>query len=234
MDEGERGDGKDSKGPKTASSRHLTRARFSRIHALVVLSGAFVGVLTHSLWPVTLTGVASLLWYLLRGELPCNTARFHAANGVTALRLLALLPLASFGHVGPPAALLVMAILAMDGLDGWLARTRRMTSELGAHFDMESDALLVMVSCSMLFLSGDWGLWVLSPGLLRYLYVLILWSGAFEEAPPSTFGRWIFFLFALVLICSLWPLGPWTVPVMFVASSLVVISFSRSLRWSIS
>ena len=47
-----------------------------------------------------------------------------------------------------PVATLVLlssVALALDGVDGWVARRTRTVSALGARFDMEVDAFLVLM-----------------------------------------------------------------------------------------
>src|SRR5207244_10643421 len=46
--------------------------------------------------------------------------------------------------VGWVAAILALAVTALDGVDGWLARRTQMASDFGARFDMEVDALLII------------------------------------------------------------------------------------------
>ena len=43
---------------------------------------------------------------------------------------------------------------ALDGVDGWLARRRGMSSAFGARFDMEIDALLVQVLAILVWRYG--------------------------------------------------------------------------------
>ena len=69
-------------------------------------------------------------------------------------------------------AALVLGVFALDAVDGWLARRAGTSSAFGAHFDMESDAFLVLALGLELFARGQLGAWILVPGLLRYLTVL--------------------------------------------------------------
>lgn len=108
--------------------------------------------------------------------------RFGAANTVTAIRaaivsLIAaavLFPataaegsLASWAFVG-----LVLVALALDGVDGYLARRSGCSSALGARFDMEIDALLILCLSVAAYFLGKAGIWVLLIGLMRYGFVL--------------------------------------------------------------
>ena len=103
--------------------------------------------------------------------------RFGAANHVTTIRAVLAALLA--GLIGHPAAQEVLwlaigvTVLAamLDGLDGWLARRTRMTSGFGARFDMETDALLILVLSVLVWQHGKAGAWVLLCGLMRYAFV---------------------------------------------------------------
>ncbi len=102
---------------------------------------------------------------------------FGAANAVTLARgVLALDLLALLGS--PPSAVLawlivVLALVALvlDGVDGRVARRRGETSAFGARFDMETDALLILVLAALAWSQGKAGAWILLAGALRYLFV---------------------------------------------------------------
>ena len=119
---------------------------------------------------------ATLLWPLLPAHAP--RARLGAANRVTLLRgVLTVLVLAAIGETPTPAlgwALVAMATGAalLDGVDGALARRHDQSSEFGARFDMETDALLILALALLGWRFGHAGAWLVSAGLLRYLFVL--------------------------------------------------------------
>ena len=76
--------------------------------------------------------------------------------------------------VGPPAVGVLTGLatvgLVLDGVDGRVARRTGTASAFGARFDMESDALLVLVLS--VHVARDVGPWVLLIGAARYLFVL--------------------------------------------------------------
>jgi len=124
-------------------------------------------------------GVSLLLMRLRRAYvLPA----FGACNQVTLLRLALLCVLAGLvvapglavAHPGYGWAALVVAVsaLALDGIDGWLARRAGLTSAFGARFDMEVDAALILVLATLIWLTGKAGIWVLALGLIRYAFVI--------------------------------------------------------------
>ena len=102
--------------------------------------------------------------------------RFGPANTVTLIRAAIVCLLASlYGERWSGIELLVACVavlaLTLDGVDGWLARLRGMQSRFGARFDMEIDALLVLVLSLLTWQSGQVGAWVLIAGLMRYAFV---------------------------------------------------------------
>lgn len=106
-------------------------------------------------------------------------AAFGRANEVTLFRvgLIALVG----GMIAIPApplwlqwtALGVTAIaIALDGVDGLLARRRGSATRLGAQFDMEVDAGLILLMSVLALQTGKVGVWVLMIGLWRYVFVV--------------------------------------------------------------
>ena len=104
---------------------------------------------------------------------------FGIANQVTLLRAglvcLAGGVLLASGHAPSMSwslAALIAAALALDAVDGWLARRLRLVSAFGARFDVEVDALLLLILALLVWQAGQVGAWVLVIGGLRYLFVL--------------------------------------------------------------
>ncbi len=61
--------------------------------------------------------------------------------------------------------------LALDGIDGWLARRTGTASAFGARFDMETDAFFILVLSCLVWQLDKVGPWVLAIGAMRYLFV---------------------------------------------------------------
>jgi phosphatidylglycerophosphate synthase len=113
---------------------------------------------------------------LLRGLRRSPAARFGPANLITTLRstlvgVIAGIVAASFVEPMPTALLvsLVVPALLLDAVDGWAARRTNSASELGARFDMEVDAFLLLVLSA--YVAQSLGTWVLAIGLMRYAFV---------------------------------------------------------------
>lgn len=99
----------------------------------------------------------------------CNVVTHLRATGVAGLT--ALLASAASPMGGWLVPLVAGVVLALDGVDGWLARREGRCSDFGARFDMETDAALAMLLTVMVWQGGIAGVWVLWLGLARYAFV---------------------------------------------------------------
>ena len=105
---------------------------------------------------------------LSRGLSHYRTERLNPADWVTLVRAtltvgVAALIAGSFGHHVPVALLVTLAAvaLALDAVDGWVARRTR-SATLGAHFDAEVDAFLIFILS--VYVARSVGAWVLAIG----------------------------------------------------------------------
>jgi phosphatidylglycerophosphate synthase len=104
-------------------------------------------------------------------------ARFGPANQITTLRALLVALIVSL--IGEPQLPIVAAsavgasvvVTMLDSVDGWVARRHRISSDFGARFDMEIDALLILALSMLVWRFEKAGAWVLLSGLLRYAFV---------------------------------------------------------------
>jgi len=142
--------------------------------------------------------------------------RFGAANMVTLTRaamVAVMLGVFAEGAALTPAgrgflALAGTAALLLDGVDGWAARRTGLESRFGARFDMEVDALFMLVLAALVWRAGQAGAWVLTAGLLRYIF---LGAGRLRPAlaaplPPSFRRKGICVAGIAVLLTALAPL----------------------------
>jgi phosphatidylglycerophosphate synthase len=124
-----------------------------------------------------------------------------------------------------------VAALALDAVDGQVARRTGTVTALGARFDMEADAALLMVlSVHVAVLLGPW---VLAIGLIRYVFVaagwVLPWLGA--TLPPRRSAKAIAALQGIVLVVAASQLLPVVVTSVLVAGSLVLLvgSFAHDI-----
>lgn len=172
---------------------------------------------------------------LLRGLPQLHPQRaFGAANQITLLR--AVLVAWLVGAIGPApdvrltmvATLVAAAAALLDAVDGWLARRLRTATPYGARFDMETDALLVLVLSVLTLQGGKAGPWVLVSGLLRYVFVLagIAWPVLRRPLPDSRRRKGIAALQMVLLIPAL---SPWLPrPASDVAAAIAVLALMAS------
>ena len=167
--------------------------------------------------------------------------RFGSANAVTAIR--AILAALVAGLIGQPAApalawfaigITVFAAM-LDGLDGWLARRTRMTSEFGARLDMETDALLILVLSVLVWQHGKAGVWVLLCGLMRYGFVAAGWLLPWLARPLRSTSRGktvaVGQLFGLGVALAPTVPAPHAASVAALTLAALVWPFSIDVRW---
>ncbi len=210
---------------------------------------------------VLLTGVLELVWWmmplpasgwlvvvaylavsnalLVRGLQRRRSERFGPANVVTSMRsalvgVIAGLVVASFTDPIPVALLagLVAPALALDAVDGWVARRTGSTSELGARFDMEVDAFLLLVLS--VYVAPALGFWVIVIGALRYLFVVAGWVLPWMRATlPFRYWRKVVTAYAgIALAVAASGLLPGVDSLLVgVALALLLESFTRDTLW---
>ena len=122
-------------------------------------------------------------------------ARLGPADRVTLVRLVltcvvGALVLRSLAGA-PLPHLLVVALaataLVLDAVDGPVARRTGTASARGARFDLETDALLVLVLSVQAATTVGW--WVLLSGLARYLLLAAQWAWPWLDGPLPA-RRW--------------------------------------------
>jgi phosphatidylglycerophosphate synthase len=161
-------------------------------------------------------------------------SRVGPANVVTTMR--AGLVAATAGLIGEPstralaaaAAALAVVVTMLDGLDGWLARRTQMTSAFGARFDMETDALLILILAVLAWMLGKAGAWIVLAGAIRYLFVAAGWIWRWVSAPlpPSSRRK-------AICVVQIVGLAAVVSPVVAVPASMVVaLATLVALTWS--
>ena len=158
---------------------------------------------------------------------------FGPADWVTALRavltaVLAAMLIPSAPPAGANAVVIASAAAALDGIDGWLARRTRTASAFGARFDMETDALLILVLSALAWKSGKTGAWVLASGLMRYAFVAAatIWPWLREPLEPSRRRQTMCVVQVVTLIAALLP------AVGSATASIIAAAGLFALAWS--
>jgi phosphatidylglycerophosphate synthase len=165
---------------------------------------------------------------------------FGPANGVTLVRatlvgcVTAIVAQAVLEHERDIALIVIAGVaLVLDGVDGQVARRTGTTSRLGARFDMEVDAFLILVLS--VFVARSLGPWVLSIGLMRYAFVgaglLVPWLRG--SVPPSLIGKIVAAMQGVVLVVAAADVLPRPAAAALVGLALAFLtwSFGRSVSW---
>lgn len=177
-------------------------------------------------------GLRGMLLHYPHGALGlCNSVTLTRAAVVALLTGAILNPLSAEWAVFMMATL----ALALDGLDGWLARRSGLSSAFGARFDMEVDALLGAVLALILLARGHVGPEVLILGFTRYIFVACSWLVPRLRAPlPQSLRRKAVCVIQIAtLIALLCPLMPvWLMyPLSLVGAALLLWSFATDTNW---
>jgi phosphatidylglycerophosphate synthase len=165
---------------------------------------------------------------------------FGAANGVTLVRatlvgcVTAIVAQAVLEHESDLSLIVVAAVaLVLDAVDGQVARRTGTASRLGARFDMEVDAFLILVLS--VFVARDLGPWVLAIGLMRYAFVAaglaLPWLRG--TVPPTVIGKTVAATQGIVLVVAAAGVLPRPVATALVGLALALLtwSFARSAGW---
>ncbi|MFG3102394.1 CDP-alcohol phosphatidyltransferase family protein [Streptomyces sp. NPDC048182] len=166
----------------------------------------------------------------LRSFGPANRVTLGRAvlvGGVTALVADSL----PGGSPVPPLVGLTAVALVLDGVDGRVARRTGTCSPLGARFDMEVDAFLILVLSVHVAL--DLGAWVLLIGAMRYAFVAAarIWPWLTAPLPRSTARKTVAALQGVLLLTAgteILP-RPWNTGVVLLALALLTWSFGRDV-----
>ncbi|HWE73823.1 MAG TPA: CDP-alcohol phosphatidyltransferase family protein [Stellaceae bacterium] len=172
---------------------------------------------------------------------------FGAANWVTAARAVYAVCLLGYGvwalaadHVPGPTlrwfwVVGALGALALDGVDGRLARRLGQTSGFGARFDMETDAATMLGLSLLAWLCDQAGPWVLAIGLARYIFVAgsRVFPALAAPLPPKKRRQAICVAQVAVLVLAVVPGVPpeMASPLCLGALAALVYSFAVDVVW---
>ena len=148
--------------------------------------------------------------------------RATLAAGVAALAVAAL-------EQDIPIALLVTlaaVALALDLVDGWVARSTGTASALGARFDGEVDAFLILALS--VYVAPTYGAWVLAIGAARYLFLLGEWLLPWMRAalPPRRWRKVVAAAQGVVLTIAAADVLPHSLTRILLAAALAALTAS--------
>jgi phosphatidylglycerophosphate synthase len=212
----------------------------------VVTALAAVAVIRQEPWQPAFVGWCAAFSYLListalllRGMRNASVSRFGPANVVTAARstlvgIITGIVAASFIAPIPVGMLVAVAVpaLLLDAVDGWIARRTNSMTELGARFDMEVDAFLLLVLSA--YVSQRLGVWVLAIGLMRYAFVAAGWIMPWMRGQlPFRYWRKVVTAAqgAALTIAAADVFPVFDVVLVAIALALLVESFARDVLW---
>jgi phosphatidylglycerophosphate synthase len=191
-------------------------------------------------WVVGVACAVIIAAALAHGLARRRDERLGPASWVTLARAtlavgVAALVADSFARDTPVALLVTLAAaaLALDLVDGWLARRTATASALGARFDGEADAFLILALS--VYVASAYGAWVLAIGAARYLFGLGEWPLAWMRAPlpPRRWRKVVAATQGVVLTVAsagVLPRGP-TQAVLVAALALLAASFGECVWW---
>jgi phosphatidylglycerophosphate synthase len=141
----------------------------------------------------------------------------------------------SFERPPRTTALVVLAAVALvlDAVDGQVARRTGTATPLGARFDGDVDAWLILVLS--VAVARDYGAWVLAIGAARYALLAAGWVLPWLAAPlpPRYWGKVVAAVQGIALTLAISGLLPRAIGMAVVGVALVLLaeSFGRAVGW---
>ena len=207
--------------------------------AMVAALAATIG-LSAAGWAVGIACAAIMNVALARGVRRYRTDRLGPADWVTLARAtlavgVAALVADSFREPEQVTALVTLSAVALvlDAVDGWVARRSKTASKLGAQFDGEIDAFLILVLS--VFVARSSGAWVLAIGLARYAFYAAgsIWPWMRAPLPPRYWRKVVAATQGIVLTVAAADAVPPALAqaAMLGALALLCESFGRDTWW---
>jgi len=202
--------------------------------ALELTAGGGLGVAG---WVTGLTCSATVVLLLTAGLLRASRRHLSPADRVTLVRavlacgvaaLVARTAVDTAGHPAPTAVLVVLASVALvlDAVDGRVARRTGTVHPLGARFDMEIDAFLILVLSVQVAPVLGW--WVLGIGVARYVLLLATVAGRSTpwgraQLPPRRWRKVVAAYQGIALTVAVANVLPTPVATLAVAAGLALL-----------
>jgi phosphatidylglycerophosphate synthase len=178
---------------------------------------------------------AALARALARGPDELGPASWVTLVRATLAVGVAALTADSFAGDTPVALYVTLAAitLALDLIDGWLARRSGTESALGARFDGEIDAFLILALS--VYAASTYGAWVLVIGAARYVYLVGEWLLPWMRAPlpPRRWRKVVTAVQGIVLTVAAADVLSRAVTLVLVVAALasLAVSFGECVWW---
>jgi phosphatidylglycerophosphate synthase len=225
--------------------RPLPTVRLATILGLLA-TAALLGVVSATAglgvagWITGLVTGSAATALIVTARLRSDQPSVHPADWVTLARALLIAGVAglvadSFGRPVPVTALVTLSAvaLALDAVDGQVARRTGTATPLGACFDGEADAFLILLLS--IAVSRDYGGWVLAIGAARYAFLLAGWLIPWLRAPlgPRFWRKVVAAVQGIVLTVAASGVLSHLAGVIAVAAALLLLaeSFGRDVIW---
>ncbi|MEO0553716.1 MAG: CDP-alcohol phosphatidyltransferase family protein [Bacteroidota bacterium] len=153
------------------------------------------------------------------------------ANWITLLRLtLIFTAAATLTWANDYITFIILTIaVALDGVDGFVARNYKQQTQFGARLDMETDAFFVLLLSTYHVQEGNVPFWIIWPGVMRYIYgVFTHFAGSGEEITSRKFRATVAVLFFIVLLSASIIPHNLSIIASSIAGGLILFSFGMS------
>src|SRR5690242_3939859 len=230
---------------RLAGTRALPTIRLATILGMLA-AAALLGVVSATAglgvagWIAGLATGSAATALLVTARMRSDQPAIHPADWVTLTRALLIAGVAglvadSFGRPVSTTALVTLSsiALALDAVDGQVARRTGTATPLGGRIDGEVDAFLILLLS--IAVSRDYGSWVLAIGAARYALLLAGWLIPWLAAPlpPRYWGKVVAAVTGIVLTVAASGLLDRRAGMIAVAAALLLLaeSFGRNVIW---
>jgi phosphatidylglycerophosphate synthase len=201
-------------------------------HSIIIMIGLMVDAARGTLFFCPIAGVLVFLIFLIRNWSGFTEKKPWGGvpNVVTLLRLILLFIAPFIIHNRFNVAVLGTVFVALDGVDGFLARRLDQITHFGGLLDMEADAFFCLMFSLLIGFESLEMQWVLLAGSMRYLYKIVttVWNkNTFAETKQkyARFFAGCYFVSLVMFFYMDFSLGKYIIAI---GNGLVLFSFAIS------
>src|SRR5580693_4500722 len=230
---------------RQADKRALPTIRLATILGMLA-TAALLGVVSATAglgvagWITGLATGSAATALLVTARMRSDQPAIHPADWVTLTRAVLIAGVAglvadSFSRPVSVTALVTLSAVALvlDAADGQVARRTGTATVLGGRLDGEADAFLILLLS--IYVSQDYGSWVLLIGAARYALLLAGWLIPWLAAPlpPRYWGKVVAAVQGIVLTVAVSGVVDRLTGMIAVAAALLLLaeSFGRNVIW---